>query len=480
MENPKLFISYSWSSPEHEQWVLQLATELVDSGIDVILDKWDLKEGHDAYAFMEKMVTDPEITKVIMVCDRKYSEKADGRSGGVGTETQIISKEVYEKTDQNKFVAIVTKKDENGKAYLPTYYKSRIYIDLSDDDLYAKNFEQLLRWIYDKPLYIKPEPGKKPSFLSEPNAVSLGTSAKFKRALDAIRNNKEYASGALNEYFEALVSGLEKFRISNYKGEFDEKVVESIEQFIPYRNEAIEVFLALAQYRNTMETTRQLHRFFEQLIPYFYVPEGVNSWIEWNFDNLKFIVQELFLYCISAFLKYDCFNAVGYLLRHHFYIERHSEYGINVMQSFGIFRNYLGSLEYRNKRLQLRRSSLHADLLKQRCTAIGFAFDKLMQADFVLFLRDSIDALREGKCQLWWPETLVYKSYRGGTFEIFSRAESAEFFNELKSIFDIKDKDELKPLLSAFNEGKLHIPKCQFDSLHPNEVMGFDKLATRP
>jgi len=39
--------------------------ELRESGVDVILDKWDLREGHDAYAFMEKMVTDPQIKKVL-------------------------------------------------------------------------------------------------------------------------------------------------------------------------------------------------------------------------------------------------------------------------------------------------------------------------------------------------------------------------------------------------------------------------------
>ena len=38
---PKVFISYSWSSPEHEQFVLDLATQLRESGIDAILDKWD-------------------------------------------------------------------------------------------------------------------------------------------------------------------------------------------------------------------------------------------------------------------------------------------------------------------------------------------------------------------------------------------------------------------------------------------------------
>ena len=93
--NPKLFISYSWTSPAHEQWVLNLATELRESGVDVILDKWDLKEGHDAHAFMEKMVADQAIKKVALICDQLYSEKANGRSGGVGIEAQIISPEIY-------------------------------------------------------------------------------------------------------------------------------------------------------------------------------------------------------------------------------------------------------------------------------------------------------------------------------------------------------------------------------------------------
>ena len=99
---PKLFISYSWTSPDHEQWVEHLARELRDSGIDVVLDKWDLKEGHDAHAFMEKMVTDDEINKVALICDQAYVEKADRREGGVGTEAQIISGSIYEKSDQEK------------------------------------------------------------------------------------------------------------------------------------------------------------------------------------------------------------------------------------------------------------------------------------------------------------------------------------------------------------------------------------------
>ncbi|MFC1537989.1 SEFIR domain-containing protein, partial [Candidatus Latescibacterota bacterium] len=252
-KNPKLFISYCWSSQEHENWVINLATELCESGVDVILDKWDLKEGNDANVFMEQMVTNPNIKKVVLICDKKYTEKTDNRIGGVGTEAQIISTEIYQKVDQDKFVAVITEKDENGNVYVPTYYKSRIYIDLSDEELYPKNFEQLLRWIFDKPLYIKPDLGEVPSFISEPFSTSLGTTIIYKRVIDAIRNNKSYAYGATIDYFRTFARNLENFRITkeDNNDDFDDKIIKNIEDFLPYRNEAIEVFFGLAQYCNT-------------------------------------------------------------------------------------------------------------------------------------------------------------------------------------------------------------------------------------
>ncbi len=229
---PRLFISYSWSTPGHEQWVIDLATELVNSGVDVILDKWNLREGHDSVAFMEKMVTDPSISKVVLICDQVYASKADGRSGGVGTETQIISAEVYAKQDQDKFVAVIAERDSEGKPYLPTYYKSRIYVDLSESDRYAENFEKLLRWIFDKPLYVKPEIGKPPSFIVEPDAPVLGTSALAKRVVEGFKTDKGYVRGALDEYLTVFSENLEKFRILGSDGEPDDRIVKSAMSFL--------------------------------------------------------------------------------------------------------------------------------------------------------------------------------------------------------------------------------------------------------
>lgn len=64
MNNPKVFISYSWHPEENKIRVEQLARRLMSDGVDVTLDVWSLKDGQDKYVFMEKMVTDSDIPQI--------------------------------------------------------------------------------------------------------------------------------------------------------------------------------------------------------------------------------------------------------------------------------------------------------------------------------------------------------------------------------------------------------------------------------
>jgi TIR domain len=93
---PKVFISYSWTSEQHQNSVREIAERLLSDGVGIVMDVFDLREGDDKYAFMERMVTDPAVTHVLVFCDKAYAEKANTRKpGGVATESQILSKEVY-------------------------------------------------------------------------------------------------------------------------------------------------------------------------------------------------------------------------------------------------------------------------------------------------------------------------------------------------------------------------------------------------
>lgn len=486
---PKLFVSYSWSSKEHVDWVIKLASELRDNGVDVILDKWDLKEGHDAHKFMESMVADANVTKVIMVCDRKYAEKADVRNGGVGTETQIISKKVYEQTNDkdSKFVIVVSETNEEGQAFLPAYWGSRIYIDLSDEDIYPQNFEQLLRWIYNQPIHVKPKLGKKPVFLKESAGTEpLEVSSKFRRALDAIKNNKGNSIALVDDYFQSLTEGLESFRLAEQEGrEWDDLVVESIDKFTPYRNEAIEIFNALSlHYGDSPDVYQKLHRFFENLIPYYHPKADQGSWREWDFDNLKFIIHELFLYAITALIKYERFSAVRHLLdQDYYYPSRLSS--DDVMHPYHYLSRHLPSLDYRNKRLGLRRLSVKSDMLEQRSASSGIPFERLMQTDFTLCLKDFLNSVpvQEGVRVYsdWWPDTLLYIGRYHQPFEIFARAQSKDYFNnKLRQIFGISNLEPLQQFIKACEAGQVQLPRWEFDSFNPKELMGYEKLCTKP
>lgn len=476
---PKLFLSYSWTSAGHEDWVLQLATELRESGVDVILDKWDLKEGHDKYAFMEKMVTDPDVTKVVMVCDKEYVTKADDRAGGVGAETQIITPEVYNSVSQDKIVAVIKERDENGEPYVPAFYGPRIFIDFSDETKRPESFDQLLRWIFDKPLHIKPPIGDVPRFITdEDRAVTMATSSRFRRASDAIRSGRTQAAALVAEYFAIVSTEFEKFRIqSEVDKEFDDHVIENIESFFPYRNEIIEMFVLLARFNNENEIPRLVHRFLESLIHYMSPPPNTQSYRDWDFDNYRFLIHELYLYAVACFIRHERYSVAESLMSTGYYVSPESGTFPSNMVTYEVFGRPTKSLEHRNRRLELRRLSLRADILKERSQGSGIRFQDLMQADFTLFIKSSIDQERG----IWWhPITLLYSSFEQSTFEIFARSQSAKYFENVKILLGIEDKAVLENLIAEFDRNPGALPRWQYQSISPRNLMGYDRLASAP
>ncbi|SHG54623.1 SEFIR domain-containing protein [Bradyrhizobium erythrophlei] len=471
---PKAFISYSWTSPAHEQWVINLATQLVENGVDVILDKWDLREGNDAVQFMEAMVTNPEVTKVIIVSDNKYAEKANNRKGGVGTESQIMSPEIYRRADQSKFAAVVPEVDANGEPYLPAFLSSRIYIDMTESR-YATNFEQLLRWLFEKPAYVKPALGKMPSFLDD--EAPSPTRAKARRTIEALNTSSRTASASTTNYLDSLVRVLESFQVDPNHADFPQAVIDNIEAFLPYRNEFIEFMLAAAPASDT-EIARSLQHFFERIIPLMSRPEAVSSWKDWDFDNYVFIVHELFLYAVAILLKHERFETLADFLDLRFYVsdERHHD---EFMHNFSIVWKSMKALG--PKQSELRRISLRGDFLEQRSHASGLKFVDVMAADFVLFLRSAI--LDANDYRAWYPETLLYAQRTRGPFEIFARAESRSYFERMAPVVAFKNKNVLEELIGTFSrDGKAGrwLPHWNYEVLNIAGLSNLSKLQTRP
>ncbi len=167
IEQPRVFISYSWDSAEYKEKVASLATKLMGDGIDVLLDQWEMIEGNDLYAFMERSVSDDSVTNVLMLLSPQYSDRADKRTGGVGAETQIISSQVYGKTDQTKFIPIIFDRDQNGRYSKPTYLLSQLHFDLTNPDTFTEDYMKLVRRLYGHVAFEKPEKGHRPAWVDE-------------------------------------------------------------------------------------------------------------------------------------------------------------------------------------------------------------------------------------------------------------------------------------------------------------------------
>ena len=154
---PKVFISYSWTSEEYQASVVALADRLENDGVDVVIDVWDLRAGQDKYAFMEQCANDPTIDKVLVLCDARYAAKADARAGGVGDETAVITPEVFGNPWQTRVVPVLMERDADGGECLPTYLRSRMYVDLSGPG-FERGYAKLLATIRGESRWSRPDP----------------------------------------------------------------------------------------------------------------------------------------------------------------------------------------------------------------------------------------------------------------------------------------------------------------------------------
>lgn len=448
ISRPKVFISYSWSSPQHEQWVSDLAERLTGDGVVVVLDKWDLKEGQDKHAFMEKMVQDKEIKKVLVICDKEYQNKANKREGGVGTETQLISKEVYEKVEQEKFIAIVKEFESPEKPRIPHFMESRIYIDLSSDETYEENYQKLVRNLYNKPLVKKPPLGTPPAYIVGEEQTVFKLSHKVAQIRSAILNDRGSAQGLSYDYLENFLLTLEDFRLQGGSStDFDERVLESINKMLPLRDDFVEFTNTVFKYGSKIDLER-MHDFFEKLIRFRFKPEDATSWTEVDFDNYKFFIYELFLYFITTLFQLKKYQEAAFFINAQYFFHHPTSNELDNV-SISIFTSYVRSLdEIRNKRLNLRRISVTADLIKQRADRKDIKFDQIIETDLILHYLTEL----EKDDHPWFPRCSVYNPKFGEKIELFDRMVSMKHFNNVKALFEVSDVNGLQEKISKYKE----------------------------
>lgn len=449
----KVFISYCWTSEKHENWVYELATKLMHSGIDVAFDKWSLKEGQDKYAFMESMVNDLSVDKVLVICDKGYKEKADKRKGGVGTETQIITAELYGKVHETKFIPIIAEHDENFESCMPTFIKSRIGIDLSNPETFEDEFENLLRAIVERPKNRKPTLGKLPSFLFEDEVSTYKTKTSVAMFKNNIFKNSKQALLLSSDFFENFMEIFSSFVIDSkdFTEPYDEIIFSKIHDMKNLRNDYIEFFDSYLKNQEIFKIDKII-KLFEDMSPYTEF-RGSGQYNTLQFDHYKFFIWELFLYTIAMLLKNEDFYNIKVLLDTKYFLNLgHYQKDTYDFKHFN-FAN-IRALEYRGNRLGENLLTCTSHLLCERSVVSNQNFKNLLtETDLLLFYYSALKYERA-----WFPASYVYATgvdkYSVVKIDILKRLISKRHFEKVKVLFDVNTPQEMIELFKTFNEEK--------------------------
>ena len=441
-EHPKAFISYSWTCTE---FALSLAERLRNDGIDAIIDKWDLKIGNDKHVFMESMVTDDTIDYVLLLCDKTYKEKADSRSGGVGEEAQIVSSEIYGKVKQSKFIPVIVEKDENGKEYTPVYLKPLIYVDLSESSDFETHYEELLRILYEEPLYKKPELGKKPIWLSE-NSVNTKTLNNIRKAFEN-SSNKEKSFALKKQFVNSFIEKAKEIIIecdSNGVDIFAEEIIAKIDATKELRDSYLSFINSVIENNSGNQITDFIIDFFEITRNSLYLFDG-NRDVKFNLELYAthhiFLLWECFVCTVAYLCHYECFQEINFILTHTYFLKADvNSYDGTEPMNFLAFRFNSEVLSMYSKYKQ--RISIVSDIIEKRpyepiLTKKSFAY-----ADVLLTQLSFVLEVNEANCY-WF--ALTYNNVGLYGFDgMWNKLQSREYCERIMPLFGVKTVEKIK------------------------------------
>lgn len=434
IDHPKVFISYAWGSEDYRLKVRSFATDLMENGIDVLLDQWSLKEGNDTYAFMEQSVTDQTITNVLILLDPIYEEKANGRHGGVGTETQIISPEIYNKVKQEKFLPVIFERGENGEIPKPQYLKTMLHFDLSQEEKYDSEYQRLVKRLYGIEIVEKPELGKKPAWLEEKSIIPTKTRTGYETLKQQKSDNIKK-----DEFRNYLI--IIKNKIENFN---KDKLGDNISA-----DKYIELYTDTKLYRDD----------FLHLLKYsLYVPEAykiiasvmeeicvkINGKGGYEGEVVRTLLHEIFIYVVAFYLKNKNSDAVSYILSKTYFVSRN---GYNEDQSFNVFYdnndNFNRAVSKKDgKNYSSGTASYWINNINvEVCNKNEFVFADIFCYNASMFVENYTNEW------FWFPITYIYGGveYGNSLFRQFAiRLKSKEHLQEVAKIMGFSDTEAFK------------------------------------
>lgn len=143
--HPRVFISYTGYDSKNKEWVRQLYEKLRNNGVDARVDMYNLKHGQDLAQWMTNEISMAD--KVLLICDKHYTSKANPRRGGVGFEIMIVQGYMMTDLDTEKFICIM--REEGTDTSLPIFMRTRYALNCPEDTINEEKFTELLMSLFD-------------------------------------------------------------------------------------------------------------------------------------------------------------------------------------------------------------------------------------------------------------------------------------------------------------------------------------------
>lgn len=209
----------------------------------------------------------------------------------------------------------------------------------------------------------------------------------------------------VRKFMDWLVSEIDTLKPDFSKDdERDDLLVESINQTTRLVIDFAQLGQSIAM-MNASETALALYRTFDTILKHYYVPRGFSGVISTNdLDFYKFVGHELFVTFVSCLIRENRWELIGDILDQETYLENRERAGPGLV-AFDYISKHVGLLVFRNKRLKLKRASVHADILKERHSKAELAelvpIEEFMHADYFLFLRGEFEKTNADTRTTW-------------------------------------------------------------------------------
>lgn len=188
---PVVFISYSWDSPEHKDWVRKLSDDLrTKYSVYTLLDQ-NNRGGYDLITFMTKGVQRSD--RVLLIGTPEYKRKSelyDG--GGVKYEDQLITVELYHKMGSSKFIPVL--REGKFDTSFTSIIETKTGYSMLDDEDYDSVLYHLAADLWNNPINAAPALGPKPSFAKTATQDAIPTDDKEMAVEQFVGNIKRLLS----------------------------------------------------------------------------------------------------------------------------------------------------------------------------------------------------------------------------------------------------------------------------------------------